>query len=65
MALYAGLGDGHLGVPIARQFTCRSCGHQINESEADDLVATAQEHGREAHDRDVAEEAVQEMIEEV
>lgn len=50
---------------MSEEFTCTSCGFQAQSETHEELVEEAQEHGQEAHDKDVPREKVEQMIEEV
>lgn len=49
---------------MTEQFTCQSCGFQTESEDHEELVEEAQEHGQDAHDKDVPREKVEQMIEE-
>ncbi len=48
-----------------QRFECQACGFAIESEDEEELVEHAQQHGREAHDKDVPAEAVQEKAEQV
>ncbi|MDY6770284.1 MAG: DUF1059 domain-containing protein [Candidatus Nanohaloarchaea archaeon] len=48
-----------------QRFECQACGFAIESEDEDELVDHAQQHGQEAHDKDVPAEAIRDKAEQV